>query len=89
MVFFLTKHDTPNEPRHRKQTFDSSYETFAPQTTPLLSPSACFFIALATSAVFPNKFMPIYLHFMQKLIGEEKNSVTGSSASTARLKKTG
>lgn len=25
-----------------------------------------FFFALATSAVFPNKFMPIYLHFMQK-----------------------
>lgn len=30
MVFFLTKHDTPNELGHRKQTFDSEYETFAP-----------------------------------------------------------
>lgn len=33
-----------------------------------------FFFVLATSAVFPNKFMPIYLHFMQekKLIGAKK-----------------
>lgn len=48
------------------QTFDDQYATFAANDASSRAIRMCF--ALATSSVFINTFMPIYLHFMQSVI---------------------